>query len=123
MRVLVAFDKFKDALTATEACVAAAATLRARHPDWQLDVCPLTDGGESFTELLCQGLGERLESVEVRGPRGAPVTAPIGFVSARALPTAARERLGATGTIAVAGLAAASGLMLLPPAARNPWHT
>src|SRR3954467_14765088 len=123
MRVLVAFDKFKDALTATEACIAAAAALRARHPDWQLDLCPLTDGGESFTELLCGGLGERIEMVEARGPRGARVTAPIGFVSAWSLPTAARERLGVTGTVAVVGMAAASGLMLLPADERNPWHT
>jgi glycerate kinase len=123
MRVLVAFDKFKDALTATEACVAAAAALRAKHPGWHFDLCPLTDGGENFAELLCQAVGEGTESVGVRGPRGENLSAPLGFIAARALPAAARDRLGATGTIAVAGLASASGLMLLPAAARNPWHT
>jgi glycerate kinase len=123
MRVLVAFDKFKDALTAPEACIAAAAALRAKHPGWQLDLCPLTDGGESFTELLCQKLGERIETIEARGPRGGKVAAPVGFISAFALPTAARTHLGATGTLAVVGMASASGLMRLPRVERNPWHT
>ena len=122
MRVLIAFDKFKDALTATEACVAAAAALRAKHPDWQLDLCPLTDGGENFAELLCQGLSVRLASVEARGPRGGTFAAPVGFVAISVLPPAARARLGVTGTLAVVGLASASGLMLLPRTERNPWH-
>ncbi len=48
MRVLVAFDKFKDSLTARQACELAAEALRKEQPQWQLDLCPLTDGGESF---------------------------------------------------------------------------
>ena len=52
MRVLVAFDKFKDALTARAACETAATALRAKHPGWELDLCPLTDGGEGFAEAL-----------------------------------------------------------------------
>jgi glycerate kinase len=123
MRVLIAFDKFKDALTAPEACSAAAAALRAKHPDWQLDLCPLTDGGEGFTEILCAGAGARLESIAVHGPREAAVDAPIGFVPAAAIPPAARERLATTGTLAVVGMAAASGLALLEPNLRDPWHT
>jgi glycerate kinase len=123
MRVLVAFDKFKDALTAPEACVAAAAALRAKHPDWALDLCPLTDGGEGFVEILARDLGDRVVQLEVPGPRGGSVTAPVAFVPSNALPPAARERLGINGTIAVAGLASASGLALLAPDQRNPWHT
>lgn len=123
MRVLIAFDKFKDALTAPAACVAAAAALRAKHPDWQFDLCPLTDGGEGFAEILCDRPEARLEQVEVRGPRGDAVTAPVGFIAASALPAAARERLSASGTVAVIGMASASGLALLPSEQRNPWHT
>ena len=37
MRVLLAFDKFKGSLTAPAACAAAAAGLRAAHPDWRID--------------------------------------------------------------------------------------
>ncbi|SDS09481.1 glycerate kinase [Opitutus sp. GAS368] len=120
MRVLIAFDKFKDALTAPQACAAAAGALRAKHPDWELDLCPLTDGGEGFVEILTQQPGEPLA---VSGPRGISVTAPVGFVSSQVLPAAARERLGVNGTVAVVGMAAASGLALLAPEQRNPWHT
>jgi len=123
MRVLVAFDKFKDALTAPAACAAAARALRAKHPDWQLDLCPLTDGGEGFTEILTQAASGRLERVEVPGPRGAPAQAMLGFVSAANLPPAARTHLRVANTIAIADLASASGLALLKPEQRNPWHT
>jgi glycerate kinase len=123
MRVLIAFDKFKDALTAEQACAAAAGALRAKHPDWPLDLCPLTDGGEGFTEALAHGQGKRIEHIEVPGPRGGSVKAPVGFVSARSLTTAARQRIPVTGTVAIIGLASASGLELLAPAERNPWHT
>jgi glycerate kinase len=123
MKVLIAFDKFKDALTARAACEAAAAALRAKHPDWTLDLCPLTDGGEGFTETLARDRTERVESIEVPGPRDRSVTAPVAFVPAAALPAAARQRLGVSGTVAVIGLASASGLELLGAAERNPWHT
>lgn len=125
MRVLVAFDKFKDALTAGAACEAAAGALRAKHPDWTLDLCPLTDGGEGFTEILTRAGGGTLQRVEVGGPRGGAFPAALGRVDAARLPAAARTRLGLPpgGHLAVADLASASGLALLAPAERNPWHT
>jgi glycerate kinase len=124
MRVLVAFDKFKDALSAPQACTTAADALRAKHPDWTLDLCPLTDGGEGFAELLSAGGRGTLEPVAVSGPRGGAFSAPLGLVPCTQLPAAARQRLGlgSEGVIAVAGLAAASGLALLPATERNPWH-
>lgn len=130
MRVLVAFDKFKDALTARAACEAAAATLRARHPDWTLDLCPLTDGGEGFCETLTAAANGRLEHVEVSGPRGGKVRAPIGYIGWGLIPAAARMLLPSQNQesktpnpLAVIGLAAASGLELVPPGDRDPWHT
>jgi glycerate kinase len=125
VRVLVAFDKFKDALSAEAACAAAARVLGTTHPDWTLDLCPLTDGGEGFCETLCRNLGGQIEHVVVTGPRGEPVTAPVGFVPSHALPAGARRQLGAgaPAQIAVIGLAAASGLELLGPDRRDPWQT
>jgi len=123
MRVLVAFDKFKDALDARAACAVAADALRVKHPDWTLDLCPLTDGGDGFTEILGQNAAGRIERVEVSGPRGRAVVAPVGFVTTQTLPASARKRIGVEGTIAVVDLASASGLALLPPEMRNPWHT
>ena len=125
MRALVAFDKFKDAMTARAAGQAAASALRDRHPDWELDLCPLTDGGEGFCETLLDRSGGRTEQLTVRGPRGGIVTAPVGLVSTDALAAKVRQRLGLepAQTLAVAGLAAASGLELLAPARRDPWQT
>jgi glycerate kinase len=129
LRVLLAFDKFKDALTAREACELAARALGDRHGDWQLDLCPLTDGGEGFAEILVGAAGGTLVPIKVEGPRGAPLTAPVGLVSPAMIPPAALARLGLEappspgGKIAVIEMASASGLALLVPALRDPWRT
>lgn len=131
MRVLLAFDKFKDALTASEACACAAGALAARHPDWTLDLCPLADGGDGFCEILTRAAGGELHAVSVTGPRGAPVFASYGIVPAAAVPVAARtwldlpEAVWTTpeAKIALVEMAAASGLALLAPAERDPWLT
>ncbi|MFM9082166.1 MAG: glycerate kinase, partial [Opitutaceae bacterium] len=52
MRVLFAFDKFKDALGAPEACAAAARALASTRPAWTIDSCPIADGGEGFGAIL-----------------------------------------------------------------------
>ena len=125
MRVLVAFDKFKDALTADAVCEAVANALHASHSDWQLDLCPLTDGGEGFCETLTDAACGRLEFLPVAGPRGGSVNAPLGQVRGDRLSPAVLTQLGLQpeNTLAVVGLASASGLELLPAAQRDPWQT
>src|SRR5688500_3378416 len=95
MRVLLAFDKFKDSLTAREACSIAAAALRERHRDWTLDVCPLSDGGEGFSEILTTAARGQLVGSSVTGPRGDTVAASIGLVPFDRIPPAARRFLPA----------------------------
>jgi glycerate kinase len=126
VRVLIAFDKFKDALTARQAGEAAAAAVRARHPDWELDLCPLTDGGEGFCATLTATAQGRLQPVEVIGPRGARTIAPVGLVDWAIIPPAARHQLDPArtgGRLAVVDLPSASGLALLAPGQRDPWRT
>ena len=124
MRALLAFDKFKDALSAPQACALAAGSLRARRPDWTLDMCPLTDGGEGFCEILTQALGGTFETHTVTGPRGEPAVARMGFVPLALIPPAARALLQIENSlVAVVEMAAASGLALLAPEARDPWLT
>lgn len=124
MNVLLAFDKFKDSMTANEACACATEALEAEHPDWHIDRAPLTDGGEGFAEILTTARGGQLRSVEVRGPRGQKVQAKLGTISLDALP----ERLTRffspqkTGLLAIADMASASGLALLEPDLRDPWQ-
>ena len=129
MRVLLAFDKFKDSLTAPAACELAASALRARQPDWSLDLCPLTDGGEGFAAILTQAAGGETHTATVTGPRGAPVAASFGLVKLHAIPAAARTLLAlpaelpADATVALIEMATASGLALLPAGERDPWQT
>lgn len=126
MRALIAFDKFKDALSAEEACRIAAEALRTTHPDWTLDLAPLSDGGERFAEILTEAVRGRLVSHDVTGPLGSSVRGTIGYVEISALPPPARSRLGLTaprGLVAVIGMASASGLELVPRDRRDPWRT
>ncbi|HLP01540.1 MAG TPA: glycerate kinase [Opitutaceae bacterium] len=128
MRVLIAFDKLKDSLTAPAACAIAADALRAAHADWQLDLAPLADGGDGFASILTTAASGEMVPVRVVGPLGEPRTASYGLVRWTQIPAPARERLALpplreTDTVALVEMAAASGLALVPPAKRNPWRT
>jgi len=61
----------------------------------------------------------------VSGPRFAPVEAGYGVVEFARLPEAVRARLNLAGEgrLFILEMAQASGLGLLAPAERNPWHT
>jgi glycerate kinase len=128
-RVLLAFDKFKDALTADEACATVAAVLREVQPDWQVEAAPLADGGEGFAAILTHAVGGEMVSTTATGPRGDPRPAHFGRVRTDRIPPAARAQLGladsaqSTGTVAVVEMAAISGLALLPDGLRDPWRT
>jgi len=128
MRVLLAFDKFKGSLTAPQACAAAAAALRETRPDWTADLCPLADGGDGFAEILTTAERGLLVQEHVPGPRGETVRAHLGLVPAGNIPAAARALLDLPplpddATVALIELAQASGLALLAPERRDPWHT
>lgn len=138
MRVLLAFDKFKDSMTAREACDLAAHAIRAKHPEWTIDRCPLADGGEGFCEILTHAADGYLTASSVSGPLGDLVQAQLGFVPVKNIPAAARNLLRfsaepparvaspaaqAMPTVAVIEMATASGLALLEPEDRNPWQT
>lgn len=124
MRVLLAFDKFKDALSAAEACATVAEALPRGT---EIDACPLTDGGEGFAEILTRAVRGDLIEVQVQGPRGDPAHARMGFVESQRIPAAARAMLGLgdgiAEKVAIIEMAQASGLALLPGDRRNPWET
>lgn len=78
-RALLAPDAFKG--TAAAPAVASAMAVGARRAGWDGDLCPLSDGGEGFAEVLAAvpgpagaGAGAWHETV-VTGPLGDPVTA------------------------------------------------
>ena len=125
MRVLIAFDKFKDALTAPAACEIASEVLADIRPDWSLDLCPLADGGEGFGTILTQAAQGKWHSLEVTGPRGGRCRSGFGIVDPSRLTTAARDQLniGNARSLGVVEMASASGLESLQPDERDPWQT
>ena len=125
MRVLVAFDKFKDALTAGHACEVACSVLQSQWRGCQVDSAPLTDGGEGFCEILTTIANGRFKEFEVGGPRGECTKVRLGFAQADRLSQRVLETgdLPASGEIAVIEMAAAAGLHLLAQEDRDPWET
>ncbi len=125
MRVLIAFDKFKDALTAQAACEITRDIIAVQHPDWALELCPLADGGEGFASILTQSVGGSWHDVEVSGPLRVPCVAGFGLVEFSRLPSAVKTRLDLPSTekLAVIELASASGIQSLSQALRDPWQT
>jgi glycerate kinase len=57
MRVLIVPDKFKGTLTAREAAEAIAAGWREARPNDELELLPMSDGGDGFGEIVGELLG------------------------------------------------------------------
>lgn len=125
MRVLIAFDKFKDALTAPAACEIAREVLADLRPDWSTELCPLADGGEGFATILTAAVGGVWHPFTVTGPRGQPVESGFGLVEMAQLTDSAQTQLGLPGVrrLGIIEMATASGLESLAPAERDPWQS
>lgn len=125
MRVLIAADKFKDSLTAGQACAAIAQGVRRAQPEWSRDECPLADGGEGFARMLTEAAEGEWVECGATGPLGGAVEAGFGVVEALRLPAAVLQRLVCAdgGRLAVIEMAAASGLALLRADERDVWRT
>ena len=130
MRVLIAFDKFKGSLSAAQACELGLRALRGRQPGWEVDSCPLTDGGEGFVDILTTAVRGRHMLVDVSGPRGGLFAAGIGLAMPSQIPALARPLLqlpeqggNCSRPAAIIEMASASGLGLLPAEQRDPWQT
>lgn len=125
MHILVAFDKFKNSMTAHEACEVAQAALQRAHPTWTVTTAPLTDGGEGFCEILTKALYGHFQAIPVFGPRLEAVQSRLGFVDVANIPDGVRQfvKLPGWGQVAVIELAEASGLQAVPVDERSPWRT
>jgi glycerate kinase len=106
VRVVIAPDKFKGSLTALEAAAAMAVGVARAAPEASIDQVPMADGGEGTTQALVAATGGSFREAQVTGPLGDPVIASFGLLG--------------DGRTAVLEMAAASGLVLVPPEKRNP---
>ncbi len=110
MRIIIAPDKFKEALSARAVAAAIARGVRRVWPDAQIDCVPMADGGEGTVDALLAATHGTQRRTMVTGPLGTPVEATWGM-------------LGDGLNTAVMEMAAASGLALVPPDRRDPTKT
>ncbi len=109
MKVLVAPDSFKGALSSAAAAAVMAGAVQEVLPAAVVKEIPLSDGGEGFTEALVRAAGGTREEVTVHDPLMRPVQAVMGLLD--------------HGRTAVIEMAAASGLERLRRDEYNPWVT
>ena len=107
MQVVIAPDGMGGVLPAGDVAAALARGWERERPDDRVVQVPMSDGGEGLLEVL-RAVDDRVETVEVAGPRGHPVDAPV--------------LLRPDGT-AVVESASACGLARLAPEWRDPLHT
>ncbi|HSI79360.1 MAG TPA: glycerate kinase, partial [Solirubrobacterales bacterium] len=106
-RALLAPDSFKGTLSAAAVVDALASGLES--VGWELDRCPLADGGEGTAEALAARIGGRPVATDVHDPLGRPLRAAFTLLDGP--------------PVAVVEVAAASGLALLDPDERDPEAT
>lgn len=78
MRVLIASDKFKGSLTATQVCEAISQGVLAAVPHAHCELLPLADGGEGTLNVLTELLGLQVKKVTVLDPLFREITACYG---------------------------------------------
>lgn len=106
VKIVVAPDSFKGAITAREICTAVKTGVHHVFPEADVIELPLADGGEGTMETLVLTSRGTFIELEVKGPLGKPVLASIGLLSDQ--------------KTAVIEVAQASGLTLLSEDERNP---
>ncbi|MFM2480740.1 glycerate kinase [Celerinatantimonas sp. YJH-8] len=109
MNIVIAPDSFKESMSAIGVAEQIALGFKAIYPDAQYTLTPVADGGEGTVDALVNATRGKRVQTTVTGPLGAPVIAEFGLTG--------------DGQTAVIEMAAASGLMLLPPEQRQPLHT
>jgi glycerate kinase len=110
MRIVIAPDKFKGCLSASEVARAIGRGLIRIEPGVEIDLCPMADGGEGTVDALVNATGGRRIIRRVTGPLPEmKVDATFGMLG--------------DGQTAVVEMSAASGLSLLKPEQYDPMAT
>ena len=107
-KILIVPDKFKGTLRARQAGEALARGWQSVRPADELELLPMSDGGDGFGEIISQMLGAEL--------RGAPV------VDAAHRPIEVRWWLDPQSQTAIFEAAQANGLAQLPPGQYHPFQ-
>ncbi|MBT9160456.1 MAG: glycerate kinase [Dehalococcoidia bacterium] len=109
MKIVIAPQGFKGNLTALQVAQAIDRGIARVMPSAMTTIKPMADGGEGTVQALVDATGGEMMLTEVTDPLGGRVMAHWGVLGDK--------------VTAVIEMAAASGLILVPPARRNPLVT
>lgn len=110
-KIVVAVDSFKGSMTSPEAGNAIKNGIQEVHPEWNVEVYPVADGGEGTLEALTCRQTVTKRTCTVTGPLGNHIEASYLWYERNSQKTAVIE------------MAQAAGLPLVPPEKRNPLYT
>lgn len=125
MRILGAFDKFKDSFGAEEACSLLLRSVEESSLDHPVIFCPLTDGGEGFVDTLARGHAVEKIETPVRNSLARRKPAHVHLFSIADLSDRVRSLLALPkeGKLAVLEMASACPLSELSQKERNALNT
>ena len=106
MRILIAPDKFKGALTARAVAKNIAKGLRAALPDAKIDIVAMADGGEGTAEAICQAHGGSWLKCKAHDPLGREMEARYAWIE--------------DGELAVMEMSEVAGMRRLSESERDP---
>ncbi|SFC08330.1 glycerate kinase [Pragia fontium] len=106
MKIVIAPDSFKESLTSQEVATAIESGFKTVFPHAEFIKLPIADGGEGTVDSLVAATQGHIEHLIVTGPIGEQIDSFYGITG--------------DGQCAIIEMAAASGLMLVPTAQRNP---
>lgn len=109
MKILIAPDSFKNALSAMKVGASLREGLHRAMPGAKIRVVPMADGGEGTVESVIDATGGRLVKVKVHDPLMREIEADFGITG--------------DGDTAIIEMASASGIQLIRPDERDPWIT
>ena len=108
MKVVIAIDSFKGCISSEQAGAAVKKGILKAHPDAEVIVKPVSDGGEGLTNALISNLGCEKVTVLVSDPLNRKINASYGINPSKKL--------------AVMEMASAAGLPLLAESERDPMN-
>ena len=109
MKVIIAIDSFKGSLTSIEAGEAAKEGILNLHPNWQIDLIPIADGGEGMLSVMLNAVGGKIHTLTAHNPCMEPIPTEYG--------------ISTDGSTAFIEMATISGLPLIREEQRNPMQT
>jgi glycerate 2-kinase len=112
VKVICAPDSFKESLSAEQAALVMAEAIHRVRPDAEVDICPISDGGEGFVEVITRSDDRSVLETSCKDPLGRPIAAGWCLTAHGGRPDTAFIEM-----------ASASGLVLLAPGERDPMKT